>query len=190
VSDVADDYDVPVMPSGGFSSITFLHDTALHLERAHLCGKPAFIYQFGDWDPSGAITIPLTIEKQLNHMCEQLGCEPPTFERVALTREHIAEHSLPTRPTKREGNTHAKTFEGDSVELDALPPSVLRDMVREVIERHVDLHQVTLLRADEARERAIIQRLVDQHAGYAPRDAIQRLADYYAEFEDDRGESK
>jgi hypothetical protein len=43
--------------------------------------------------------------------------------------------NLPTRPTKRAGKCHANGFEGDSVELDALPPSILREMVREVIGR-------------------------------------------------------
>jgi hypothetical protein len=56
---------------------------------------------------------------------------------VALTEQQIAEFNLPTRPTKREGNRHAYGFAGDSVELDALPPHVLRDMVRDVIERHI-----------------------------------------------------
>jgi hypothetical protein len=36
---------------------------------------------------------------------------------------------LPTRPTKREGNRHADSFEGENVELDALPQTVGEEVV-------------------------------------------------------------
>jgi hypothetical protein len=103
------------------------------------------------------VTIPQTIKKGLNQMCGRLDCPPPIFERVALTADHIAEHSLPTRPTKRKGNMHAKMFEGDSVELDALPPNALRDMVREVIERHISPEALMVMRAAEESEREVIK---------------------------------
>jgi hypothetical protein len=64
---------------------------------------------------------------------------------------------LPTRPTKRDGNTHAQTFEGDSVELDALPPRVLRSMVRKVIEQHVSPVATEALRAAEESERQVLE---------------------------------
>lgn len=68
---------------------------------------------------------------------ERLDCDPPIVERAALTETQITQHALPTRATKRRGNSHAHNFVGDSVELDALPPSDLRAMVRAVIEQHV-----------------------------------------------------
>jgi hypothetical protein len=126
--------------------------TAQAIEGAARAGKQSYIYQFGDWDPSGVL-IPQSIERRLNQMCERLDCPRPIVERVALTEQHIAEYGLPTRPTKRTGNTHAKEFEGDSVELDALPPQILRDMVREVIERHISPEMLESLREVEASER-------------------------------------
>jgi hypothetical protein len=133
---IASDYDVPLMVSRGQPSLTFLHGSALEIRKAFRHGKRSFIYQFGDHDPSGVL-IPQTIERRLIEMCEKLDCPPPTVKRVALTEALIRRYRLPTRPTKRDGNAHAIGFEGDSVELDALPPRVLRDMVRKVIERHV-----------------------------------------------------
>jgi hypothetical protein len=162
--DVTSDYDVPLMVSRGMPSLTFLHGTALQINAAYNQRKNTYIYQFGDWDPSGAITIPQTIEHRLHQMCGEFSCEPPIFERVALTAEHIAEHDLPTRPTKRKANMHAKEFEGDSVELDALPPRVLRDMVREVIERHISPQALETLRAAEESERHVIRELIDHAA--------------------------
>jgi hypothetical protein len=150
------DYDVPLMVSRGMPSLTFLHGTALAITRAERQGKQTFIYQFGDHDPSGVL-IPQSIERRLDEMCKRVDCSPPIIERVALTEEHIAEFNLPTRPTKRDGNPHARGFEGDSVELDALPPRVLREMVQEVIEQHITPRALEALRAVEESERSLLK---------------------------------
>jgi hypothetical protein len=161
---VTSTYDVPLMVSRGMSSLTFLHGTAEKIIAAADQGMTSYIYQLGDWDPTG-VMIPKQIERRLNEMCKQLGCEPPiVVERVALTEEQIAEYNLPTRPTKREGNMHAKNFEGESVELDALPPRVLRDMVRSAIERHVTPEALEALRATEESEREVIKKLITRKA--------------------------
>ncbi len=154
--DVTSEYDVPLMVSRGMPSLTFLHGTAQEIRKAFRHGKRTYIYQFGDHDPTG-VTIPKSMERRLAEMCEKLHCPPPTVKRVALTEAQIRRHRLPTRPTKRDGNTHAAGFEGDSVELDALPPRVLRDMVRKVIEKHVSPAQTDALRAAEDSERELLR---------------------------------
>ena len=154
--DVTSDYDVPLMVSRGMPSLTFLHGTAQAIQRAAENGKKAFIYQFGDHDPSGVL-IPELIERRLKEMCERLDCPPPYVERVALTEAQVRRHKLPTRPTKREGNNHATGFVGRSVELDALPPRFLRDVVRAAIERHISAAQTLSLREAEASERELLR---------------------------------
>jgi hypothetical protein len=101
--------------------------------------------------------ITRVVERRLGELCEQLDCPPPIVKRIALTAAQIAEYSLPTRPTKREGNNHARDFVGDSVELDALPPRILRDMVRETIEQHISSEMVDALRAAEDSERELLR---------------------------------
>jgi hypothetical protein len=133
-------------------SLTFLHGTAQEIQKASEAGKSTFIYQFGDHDPSGVL-IPQTIERRLDEMCEQLDCNPPLIERVALTEEMITAYNLPTRPTKRDGNRHAAGFTGNSVELDALPPRALRSLVQQVIEDHISDHELKVLRTAEESER-------------------------------------
>jgi hypothetical protein len=109
-----------VVVSKGMPSLTRLYETAVQIYDAVHAGKSKFIYLFGDHDPSGVL-IPQTIETRLNQLCEKFDCGAPYFERAALTFQQIEEFELPTRPTKRIGNSHANAFEGDSVELDALP---------------------------------------------------------------------
>jgi hypothetical protein len=151
--DVTRDYDVPLMVSRGMPSLTFLHGTATEVRRAAKQSKNTYIYQFGDHDPSGVL-----IPKTIMHRLIDLGIDEGLIvERVALTEEQITEFNLPTRPTKRDGNRHANGFEGDSVELDALPPDVLRGMVREVIERHITPQALESLRAAEESERELLR---------------------------------
>jgi hypothetical protein len=154
--EVTSEYDVPLMVSRGMPSLTFLHGSAQEIYRAAEQGKQSYIYQFGDHDPSGVL-IPQTIERRLTEMCERFDCPAPIVERAALTEEQIEEFNLPTRPTKRRGNSHAHGFVGDSVELDALPPRELRAMVTEVIERHIDPKEMAALRAAEDSERELLR---------------------------------
>ncbi len=53
----------------------------------------------------------------------------------------------------------ARAFEGESVEVDAIPPAQLRLLVRHCIERHVDPAPLKTLATAEKSERDILLRL-------------------------------
>lgn len=83
----------------------------------------------------------------------------PASARCLPSPQQVAAHRLPTRPTKRDGNTHAKGFvgvgpHGDSIEVDALPPEVLRSLVWDRIERHIDPGQLKQTLKIEQAERS------------------------------------
>ena len=143
-------YDVPLMVAKGYASISFLHSAATAILSK---GKPAHIYHFGDLDPSG-VDAARDIEAKLRRYAP--GAEIH-FERPAVTRDQVEQWSLPTRPTKTT-DTRAKKFVGTSVELDAIPASKLRDLVRGCIERHIDKEQLAVLRAAEQSERETLAR--------------------------------
>ena len=91
---------VPLCVVRGFSSKTFLYQNAQITSFRH---KPARMYHFGDLDPSG-IKIPETGEDGLRRYALMLR-----FISSALQlRKHRYALKLPTRPTKRDGNMHAK----------------------------------------------------------------------------------
>jgi DNA topoisomerase VI subunit A len=162
--EAASDYDVPVVVSKGMPSLTQVYGSFCSIYRAAHAGKDSFIYQFGDHDPTGCLIVD-TIKKRLNEFCEKRGIAYPTIERVALTKEQIEHYQLPTRPTKRDGNTHARKFDGDSVELDALPSSELRSLVTGCIERHISAEALYTLREAEQSERQILEQLAINHDG-------------------------
>jgi hypothetical protein len=159
--DVAGDYDVPVVTTKGMPSLTQIYLSALNIARAAEASKESFIYQFGDHDPSGVL-IPEIIERRLNELCQKFDCPVPYVERIALTETQIQKYKLPTRPTKRVGNMHARKFVGRSVELDALPSNVLRELVCNVIERHISAGTLETLRAAEQSERQLLNQWVSK----------------------------
>lgn len=144
-------WDVPLMVSRGFASVTYLYEAAETIKAAR---KPAYLYYFGDHDPSGVV-IDRTIERRLRQFAPDAEIH---FERVAVTERQIAEWDLPTRPTKKT-DSRAQSFEGDSVEVDAIVPARLRELVHECIVQHVDQHALDVTQAAEESERKILTRL-------------------------------
>lgn len=128
--EVTSRWDVPLMVSRGYASETYLYEAAQAIINA---GKPAYLYYFGDYDPSG-LNIPEVIERRLRGFAPD--CEIH-FKRMAVLPEQITEWHLPTRPTKK-SDTRSRGFRGESVEVDAIPPAILRGLVSEVITQHLD----------------------------------------------------
>ena len=139
--EVTDPWDVPLMVTKGFASLSFLHSAAVTIRAI---GKPTFLYYFGDHDPSG-LEIPRSIEDRIRELAPDAEIH---FKRVAVTPEQIEAMALPTRPTKRT-DSRSKNFAGDSVEVDAIEPAILRRLAEECITRHIDRHALRVLHVTE-----------------------------------------
>ena len=126
-------------------------------------GKPAYIFHFGDLDPSG-VDAARDIEAKLRRYAPDAEVN---FERPAVTREQVELWDLPARPTKQK-DPRAKKFVGSSVELDAIPARKLRELVRGCIERHVDQRQLEILKVAEASEREFLRMVAGTYGGSAP----------------------
>ena len=142
------EYDVPLMVTRGYPSLSFVAEAAKVIGNKD---KPAFLYYFGDRDPSG-VDIPRHIEERLAELAPWAEIH---FEKIAVTTEQIETLGLPTRPTKK-SDTRSKTFVGESVEVDAIPPSTLREMVRDCIEHHIDHQRLAVLQEVERSERELL----------------------------------
>jgi hypothetical protein len=150
-------YDVPLMVARGYSSMSFLHSSAKAIEAT---GKPAYVYHFGDLDPSG-VDAARDIEAKLRRYAPDAEIH---FERPAVTRQQADDWELPSRPTKQT-DSRAKKWIGTSVELDAIPAAKLRELVRECINRHVDQQQLEILKAAEQSERDLLIKWAKIHGG-------------------------
>jgi hypothetical protein len=152
VNRVTSEYDVGLHVARGFSSLSFLAESAEDIREIN---KPTFIYHLGDHDPSGR-NAGEKIEQTLREMAPDAEIH---FERLAVTAEQIQVYNLPLRPTKTT-DTRAKKFTEEhgegSVELDALHPDVLRRIVRSAIERHLPSDQLEILKVAEKSERELL----------------------------------
>jgi hypothetical protein len=157
IEPVTQKWDVPLMVTRGFSSLSFLYEAAELISEQD---KPTFCYYFGDHDPSG-VAIDPKIEEELNDLAPDAEIH---FQRVAVLPHQIKEMKLPTRPTKRT-DRRAVNFEGDSVEVDAIPPGTLREMVESCIKQHIDVKAYEELLGEEGREKEILGKMAKRHRG-------------------------
>lgn len=150
--EITAEWDVPLMVTRGYPSLTFLHSAAEAIAEQE---RAAFLYYFGDHDPSG-VHIPERVETDLRHMAPEADL---SFERVAVTPEQIAKWNLTTRPTKKT-DTRARKFKGESVEVDAIPPDRLRALARHCITRHLDRRQLEETERIEDLERQTLESIL------------------------------
>jgi len=130
---------VPLYVAKGFTSDSFAFTAANHIKQI---GKPTYIYIFSDHYPSGLLLSDTIVKK-----IRSFGVNPHC-ERVALSKQQVEEYNLPTRPTKK--SSHSRGFTGESTELDALHPKVLKELIRDCIYRHISPHDIKNIKMEEA----------------------------------------
>lgn len=157
--DVTAEWDVPLMVTRGFPSVSFIYSAADAISDEE---RPVYIYYFGDHDPSG-VAIDRFVEKEIRRHAPDCDL---TFERVAVVEDQIAEFGLQTRPTKK-SDSRAKNFKGESVEVDAINPDTLREICRECITRHIDADQLQGTREIERAERDTLATMIEGMGGAA-----------------------
>ncbi len=157
---VAFNYCVPVIVARGFSSVSYLHDAARRIHRNAANGQRTRILYFGDLDPSGWAMLPAMLETftELDTSVEA--------ERCALTPEQVEEFRLPQNvDALKESDTRAAAYKlqfgSMAVELDALPPAVLEQIVEDSIRRNLDLSQ---FEAEQEAEQVERQKLAEIRA--------------------------
>ena len=151
IQDTCEHYAVPLYPSGGFASLSLIHDAAENIAD-EAADRPVHILYIGDYDPAGVL-IDRKIEAELR------GHLPDTnllFHRLAVTREQIDLMALPTKPAKdRRGG-----FEGGTVEAEAIPAEIMRQILAETIEDFIDPREMAVLKAAEESERGLLLSMV------------------------------
>ena len=119
------------------------------------------IYYLGDHDPSGD-DIARNVEVRLREFAPDAAL---TFERLAVTPDQIAAYDLPTHPTKLTDSRTKTWTGGGSVEVDAIDPADLRQLVEQTILRHVDAQALAATQVAEASERELLNRVTARVRG-------------------------
>lgn len=151
---VADPYCVPVCTCRGFSSVSFLQELRERILTSQNYNQDPILLYFGDFDPSGEEMLPAmrtTLE-------EEMGINGGVYKKIALTKEDITKYNLPHDPNAvKKTDTRYRRFVEKwglyAVELDALPPDILEERIREVIEAHIDLGEFSKQKSIAQKER-------------------------------------
>ena len=143
---VCREYVVPLFPSGGFASLSFLYQAAAHIqesERAHAC-----ILYVGDYDQAGVL-IDKSIEGRLREFLAGWGGEL-TFHRLAVNDNQIDRMGLPTRPPKRSDTRSPEVTR--AVEAEAIPAPAMRGIVSSALQELIPDRVLTVQRLVEKQE--------------------------------------
>jgi len=132
---ITNGYDVYLCTGGGYQSWSEVWAArARFLARK---GSDLKILYFGDLDPSGK-----DMPRDIRDRFKTLGFNVDVIE-VALTKNDIMEYDLPTNPSKKKDSRQDwytnKYGINYAVELDALPPKILSEKIRDAIEAECDL---------------------------------------------------
>lgn len=153
---VTSEYDVPLMPTGGYSSETFAYGAVDNLRGAD---KTLVIYALYDFDRSGEDAA-LSLKEKV----ERFGAEfdvPVQFHQLGLSYYQVRDLKLPTRPAKRASVADQRWPYEFAAELDAIPPDTIRQMVREAIEGHLPAWELRTLKRIEAEERRMLMNIAN-----------------------------
>jgi hypothetical protein len=130
LAQIAGEYDIAVISSGGFESVTEKYRLARDLVGVDL---PAEVLHIGDHDPSGAHLL-MSLAEDVAAFADRWGGDI-NFVRLAVTPDQVDALSLPTAPAKPSDN---RAFHGETCQAEAIAPDVLAAMLREAIENRID----------------------------------------------------
>jgi len=122
------EWDIALNPCKGYPSLTFQYDAKKRFEEAIEIGKRPIILYFGDYDCSGE-DIPRSLKDTLDRMGVDIE-----VRRIALMRDQVIAWGLPHAPTK-ESDTRGASWDGiGQVELDAVEPEKIVELLNDAIE--------------------------------------------------------
>lgn len=125
--------------------------------------KQIKVAYFGDYDPSGK-DIERNFIKQLKEQLIRAKVDLPLeHTRLALTEEQIKQYNLPTAIPKKTDSRTKNSNMKISVELDALDPSELERLIKEVESKNFDNElYLQINRYNEVLQRRYIKCLIRQ----------------------------
>ena len=154
VQRIADPFGIAVHSSGGFDSLTAKRDLAERLGEY----AAVEVLHIGDLDPSG-VHLFSSMAEDVAQIAEGLCLDVDIrFTRLAVTPAQVSALELPTAPAKP---TDRRSFEGETVQCEAIPPDVLAQIVTAAITDRLDRGAYESVLRRETRIRAALTERLD-----------------------------
>ena len=158
LSQVTYQYDVSLMVARGQLSRTAIYEASKRYKTKS--DKECYLFYCGDFDPSG-LSIYDSIKKRLGDFGISIN-----FERIALTEEQIEKYKLPSDPGKQSDpnyNKFVSLYGSDMVvELDSLPPDVLRDIIKDCITKNINNGLLAQVQEEEEAEKVSLNKFIER----------------------------
>ncbi len=156
IAPVTYEWDVPLYPISGQTSMSFAHTAAMQYRREP---RDVVVYYVGDLDPAG-----MEIELHLREKLRRYSGRHVTFARVACTQAQVITYRLMGTTPKKNCYydpiaDERVPWHGDAVEVEAIDPPVLRELVEDAILQHINPDALDVLRMVEDQERAGLEAL-------------------------------
>lgn len=140
---VTERYHVPILVNRGYSSASAMFDSFMRFKRAHERGQEVKVLYLGDFDPSGVDMIRDIEDRTREFMNGDDDCYDLSFtiKGIALTRDQIRQYNPPPNPAKTtdpRAKDYIKANGSTSWEVDALPPTVLNQILDDEIKNNID----------------------------------------------------
>jgi hypothetical protein len=155
---LAHEFHVTLMVNKGYSSASAMFESAERfLERSQ---KDLYLYYLGDHDPSGEDMV-----RDIAARLEEFGVLNLNVQKIALTMDQVNEYDPPPNPAKTTDSRFA-AYEAkhgnESWEVDALPPNVLQQLIRESLEGALDREAWDAVLAREETDKAKLRNAAEK----------------------------
>jgi len=147
---LARQFHVTLMVNRGYSSQSAMYESA---QRFLNSGRSPLLFYLGDHDPSGEDMV-----RDIRDRLIMFGVDDIDVQKLALTMDQIQQYNPPPNPAKVDDPRAAAYIElhgASSWEVDALPPTVLNEIIRNAFESVIDqdLMDDIIAREEEDKEK-------------------------------------
>ena len=152
-------YHINLMVNRGYSSCTAMHDAYERMERiGYPCNKKVILY-LGDHDPSG-----LDMVRDIQDRLNEFGADVE-IKLIGLTMAQIKKYNPPTNPAKIT-DPRARWYIGEygnkSWEVDALNPKILNTLVKNNVEKFIDMDLFNKMINQEEKDKKKLKRMINE----------------------------
>jgi len=159
---MAHEFHVTMMVNKGYSSQSAMYEASKRFLAAEENGQITKLFYLGDHDPSGEDMV-RDIQDRLNTFGSEV-----VVKKIALTMAQVQQYNPPPNPAKMSDSRAAKYVDlhgAESWEVDALPPDVLQELIREALESVVDQEMMDKVIGKENREKDLLRKAVKNLRG-------------------------
>ena len=153
---LAFEFHVTMMVNRGYSSQSAMFESAARFTDADR--QTPILFYLGDHDPSGEDMV-----RDVSERLRIFGVSDIQVKKLALTMDQIEQYKPPPNPAKvsdPRATKYIREHGESSWEVDALPPEILRGIIRKAFNVIIDQEKMDVVKRQEERDKKRLRDLV------------------------------